>query len=196
MGSDPNNEVSAREAERLHADGYRAGDPEWECLGIFEHVTMPRITAAFTGVRPDGKTVEGDYKFTDEFPLANGLEENVEFCELTYESRDQVNLGAAFEAVASLLWLKAGAEGPRIDTVSNPWALPESARYAVLFDPAGWRTFIDAVKGADVVTHAFIVTNSTSVFQQIVRELPTNVEPVRLYENYLSSFEINTGDMS
>ena len=74
--------------------------------------------------------------------------------------------------------------------------LPESARYGVLFDPAGWRTFIDAVKGADVVTHAFIVTNSTSVFQQIVRELPTNVEPVRLYENYLSSFEINTGDMS
>ena len=66
----------------------------------------------------------------------------------------------------------------------------------VLFDPAGWRTFIDAVKDANAVTHAFIVTDSTAVFQQVVRELPSDVEPVRLYENYLSSFEINTGCVS
>lgn len=178
---------------KLRADGHRPGDPEWERLGIFDYVTWPRIKAAFTGVRPDGETVEGDYKFTDEFPMANGFEENVEFFELTYEDRDRVSLGAAFEAVAPLLWLKAGAEGPRIDTVHSPWALPEDARYGVLFDPAGWRTFIDAVKCADAVTHAFIVTDSISVFQQVVRELPTNVEPIRLYENYLSSFKINTG---
>src|ERR1022692_1441399 len=41
-----NNEVSADEAEALRAKGLQPGDTEWEALGIFEHITRPRITAA------------------------------------------------------------------------------------------------------------------------------------------------------
>ena len=35
--------------------------------------------AAITGDTPDGEPIKGDYKFTDEFPMADGFEENVEF---------------------------------------------------------------------------------------------------------------------
>ena len=45
-----NNEVSEAEARRLRDEGRRPGDTEWEELGIFEHITRPRIEAAFTGL--------------------------------------------------------------------------------------------------------------------------------------------------
>jgi adenine-specific DNA-methyltransferase len=40
---------------------------------------------------------------------------------------------------------------------------------------------------------AFIVTNDDRRFQMVCAELPDRVEPVRLYESYLTNFEINTG---
>jgi len=188
-----NNEVSEGESAVLRAEGHCPGQPEWESQGIFEYVTKPRVTAAITGRSPEGEAILGDYKFIDEFPIGEGFAENIEFLELTYEDRDRVSLGAAFEAIAPLLWMRAGAVGPRIDKREGSWALPEKAVYGVLFGPAGWRDFVNAVNASDVVSHAFIVTDSNSVFQQVVRELPPSVEPVRLYENYLDSFEINTG---
>src|SRR4051812_7348551 len=79
-----NNEVSVAEAEALRIKGLRPGDAKWEALGIFEHITRPRITAAITGITLQGEPINGDYKFTDEFPMAEGFKENVEFFELNY----------------------------------------------------------------------------------------------------------------
>ena len=73
-----NNEVAAKEQERLLREGHRPGDPLWEQVGICDHVTKPRIAAAITGLTPDGNPVKGDYRFTDPFPMADGLEENVD----------------------------------------------------------------------------------------------------------------------
>jgi wyosine [tRNA(Phe)-imidazoG37] synthetase (radical SAM superfamily) len=62
-----------------------------------------------------------------------------------------------------------------------------------LFDAESWGGFVDAVKDRPGVGSVFVVTNSTSVFQQVAGELPDWVEPTMLYEDYLSTFEINTG---
>jgi adenine-specific DNA-methyltransferase len=176
-----NNELPKSDAARLKKSGVLAGDDEWESYGVFQKVALPRIRSAATGEHPNGDV------------FSEGYSENVEFFEITYEDRDLVSLGVAFEAIAPLLWMRAGAVGPRIDKRKGSWALPDKARYGVLFDPAGWRDFVNAVNASDIVSHAFIVTDSNSVFQQVVRELSPSVEPVRLYENYLDSFEINTG---
>ena len=74
-----NNEVSADESTKLREDGLLAGDKGWEALGIFEYITRPRVEAAITGCTPEGKPIEGVYKFGDEFPMADGFTENVEF---------------------------------------------------------------------------------------------------------------------
>ena len=107
-----NNEVSVDEANALRANGYRPGDPGWEALGIFEHITRPRVTAAITGRTPEGEPIRGDYKFTDEFPMADGFEENAAFLELRYLDADDVDLGLAYDDLAPLLWLRAGATRP------------------------------------------------------------------------------------
>lgn len=190
-----NNEVSDAEASQLAAAGLAPGDAEWEALGIFEHVTRPRLTAAVTGCTPEGREVDGDYKFTDEFPIAEGFAENVEFFRLDYLDRDEVSLGRAFQAVAPLLWLKAGGVGTRIDRIARPWSLPEGAVYGILFDPQHWAAFARAVQERlPQVRHVFVVTDSTAVFQQVSGELPPGVATTMLYEDYLSTFAINAGN--
>jgi adenine-specific DNA-methyltransferase len=181
-----NNEVSADEAKAMRERGLYPGDPEWEALGIFEHVTRPRIEAAITGLTPGGEPVKGDYKFTDEFPMAEGFEENVEFCELTYLDHDDVELDLAFEALAPLLWLRAGARGPVL--AERTGAFEWTERYGVLFDPDRWRAFV--AERPDTATTAFVVTDSSSTFAGIAAELPDSMDVVRLYENYLTTFAV------
>ena len=188
-----NNEIGPDAEKKMTEAGKSPGDPEWEALGIFEYITKPRLEAAVTGKTHTGKAVKGEYKFTDEFPMSEGFEENIEFFELTYEDADHVRLRAAFAAVAPMLWLMAGAVGPRVEKMTDGWALPDGGRYGVLFDADAFTGFVEAVKAAEGVTHAFVVTDSDAVFQRVVAELPDTVTPVRLYESYLRSFEINTG---
>ena len=54
--------------------------------------------------------------------------------------------------------------------------------------------FRNALQGADGVRMAFIVTNDDRRFQAVARSLPETIEPVRLYESYLSNFRFVTGD--
>lgn len=185
-----NNEVSNEEARSLRAQGARPGDAEWEQLGIFEHITRPRIEAAFTGLTHANKPVSGDY--LNGQAMADGFAENVEFFNLTYEDPDLISMGRKFDAVAPLLWLRAGAKGPRIQAPTDTWSVSEDKTYAILFDEERWREYVEAVSSIGTLTHVFVVTNSKSVFQQVLSELPTRIEATQLYEDYLRTFRINT----
>ena len=193
-----NNEVSADEAKSLTERGFRDGDAEWEALGIFEYITRPRVTAAATGLTPDGTPIKGDYKFTDEFPMADGFEENVEFLKLTYLDPVDVELDRAFAAVAPLLWARAGGQGSmieqRADAAGELLPFATADRYGVLFDPDLWREF--AATLTDSVRVVFVVTDSAVVFAGVAEQLPEGLEAVRLYENYLTTFAINRGSAS
>jgi adenine-specific DNA-methyltransferase len=185
-----NNEVSADEQKDLRAKGLRPGDAEWEALGICEYITKPRIEAAFTGKTPAGDPIKGDYKFTDEFPMAEGFEENVEFFSLTYEAPLTVAHNKAFERVAPLLWLRAGSEGRRIDRIAKA-GFDVADVYSVLFNVDFFEEFLDALAAATGQRIAYIVTDDERAFQSICRDLPEGVEGVRLYSSYLTNFEIN-----
>jgi adenine-specific DNA-methyltransferase len=187
-----NNEVSDQEALALTAQGHRPGEDAWEALGICEYVTKPRVRAALTGQTHLGEPVTGAYGFTDLFPMSEGLQENAQFFSLTYEDPDLISLGRSFEAIAPLLWLKAGGCGAILETVVEPWALTPDARYAVLFDTDQWREFVDEVSKRNDLTHIFVVTDSEAAFQQVVGELPRRLGRTQLYEDYLHNFQINT----
>ena len=143
-----NNEVSVDEQRELRDKGLRPGDPEWEALGICEYITKARITAAITGQTPEGEPIKGEYKFTDEFPMGDGFEENVEFFTMTYEAPRPVTHHRSFAAVAPLLWLKAGACGRRIEKATDSYDIAD--RYAVLFDLDAAAGFLKALVGRGV----------------------------------------------
>lgn len=187
-----NNEVSADEQGELRKQGLRPGDAEWERWGICDHVTKPRIRAAITGRTPDGDPIKGDYKFTDEFPMAEGLDENAAFFTLTYEAPLSVRHHRAFERIASMLWLRAGATGRVIEDLGDRgWDI--SAVYAVLENIDDAESFFGAMRGAEAVHTVFVVTDDDAAFQMVCRELVSSLNVVRLYESYLQNFEINQG---
>lgn len=187
-----NNEVAADEQKTLRVNGLRPGDPEWERLGICDYITKPRIEAAITGMTPDGEPIKGEYRFTDEFPMSKGFEENAAFFTLTYEAPLSVAHHRAFARVAPLLWLRAGSQGRIIDDLgARGWDIADT--YAVLENLDHAADFIGALRDADGVDLAVIVTNDDSAFQLVCRELPAHVSPIRLYESYLQNVRINSG---
>jgi adenine-specific DNA-methyltransferase len=188
-----NNEVAADEQRTLQEQGFRPGDPDWEKHGICDYITKPRVNAVITGKTPDGKPIKGDYKFVDEFPIAEGFEENAEFFTLTYEAKSAVNHNLAYARVAPLLWLRAGARGRRIDKLpAEGWALADT--YGLLTDVDQATPFIRAVGHSKGLRVAYIVTDDDRRFQAIANRLPDSVEPVRLYESYLSNFSFANGE--
>jgi adenine-specific DNA-methyltransferase len=183
-----NNEVGADEHRRLREDSLRPGDPEWEQWGICDFITKPRIKAAITGQTPEGEPIKGAYKFTDEFAMADGFEENAEFFTLSYETPVAVSHNRAFARIAPLLWLRAGSEGRRIEALPDAgWEIADT--YGLLIELDAAASFAEAVaNAAGKVRIAYIVTDDERRFQSIVRQLPEAVEPVRLYESYLTNF--------
>jgi adenine-specific DNA-methyltransferase len=188
-----NNEVAADEHKTLREQGLRPGDPDWERLGICEHITKPRVEAAITGKTPEGEPIRGEYKFTDEFPMAEGFEENAEFFTLTYESPVAISHNLAFERIAPLLWMRAGSEGRRIEALpAAGWDIADT--YGLLTDLDEAVPFCAGIAQAERIRIAFIVTNDDSRFQAVVRRLPDRVEAVRLHESYLLNFRFTNGD--
>ena len=188
-----NNEVEVEQQDRLRNRGLYPGDREWEDQGIFYRATKPRLEAVVTGKRADGTPVPGTLKNADGSVMADGHEENIEFYELTYLDRNQVSRGKAFEAIAPLLWMKVGSVGSQIERIAEDFAVPPGSRYGVLFNVTYWRAFIQALADRPEVTYAFIVTDSLAQYQQVAAELPNHMEVSMLYEDYLRTFEINTG---
>lgn len=187
-----NNEVAADEQAALRKEGLRPGDADWEKLGICDYITKPRIAAAITGKTPEGEDIKGDYKFTDEFPMAEGFEENAEFFTLTYEAPVAVSHNLAFQRIAPLLWMRAGSEGRRIDDLpAAGWDLADT--YGLLVDLDRAAAFCDAAAAQPTLRIAYVVTDDDRRFQAVARALPDSVEPVRLYESYLSNFRFSMG---
>lgn len=186
-----NNEVSAEEQTKLRQQNLRPGDPEWEQWGICDYITKPRIRAALTGLTPEGDPIKGDYKFVDEFPMADGFQENAAFFTLSYESPWMVEADKAFAAIAPMLWLRAGAVGKRIDSIEGGWAVADS--YGVLKDLDLASDFVDELQRREGIRIAYVVTDDDGRYQQVASEIP-GVETVRLYEDYLRNCE-STGDI-
>lgn len=187
-----NNEVAADEHKALRKKNLRPGDPDWEQWGICDYITKPRIKAAISGQTPDGDPIKGDYKFTDEFPMADGFEENAEFFTLTYETPVSVSHNRAFARVAPLLWMKAGSEGRRIESLPDAgWDVADT--YGLLTDLDAAAPYIAAIEAKGNIRIAYIVTDDDRRFQSVAQGLPDGVDAVRLYESYLTNFRFSMG---
>lgn len=187
-----NNEVSADEQKALSDQGLQPGHQDWEKWGICNHITFPRLKAAITGQTPDGETIKGDYKFTDEFPMAEGFPTNLDYFRLDFLEPGAVQMGRQFAAILPLLWMMAGARGPRPAPPDPhaPWLLPTGCPFAVLMQETRFKDFLRQVEARDDLTHLFVVTNSTDTMHNLCKEWP-HCRVVQLYKDYLENFRIN-----
>lgn len=197
-----NNEVGSLQQGTLRQQGLRAGDPDWEQHGICDSITKPRIEAAITGRNPAGepitvvnrgKKVRAFYRSVDPFAMDEGFKANARFFTLTYETPISVSHNRAFARIAPLLWLRAGAVGAEISTLPEPgWAVVDA--YGLLSDPDAETPFLEALEAAEGVRIAYIVTDDAGRFESISSRLPAGIEPVRLYESYLTNLSFLAGE--
>jgi adenine-specific DNA-methyltransferase len=173
---------------------------EWlKALGGKEHITtfyiVTPVKRVFDLLKEKVTEMLGPVIVREEekLPMSEGFEENAEFFTLTYETSLSVSHNLAFSRVAPLLWLRAGARGRRIDKLpADGWAVADA--YALLNNVDAATPFIEALAQVDGVRIAYIVTDDDRRFQAIAKRLPDGVEPVRLYESYLTNFSFTNGE--
>ena len=189
-----NNEVSEAEEKKFVADGLRPSDPDWEKYGIANYVTWPRTVCSIEGHDVNGKPLEGDYgKPSKDIDLgysllkADGFKANAVFCELTYESAWPIRLDNAFNAIAPILWMQAGCQGPIIRKIGKSYLTTDS--YGVLFDYGQASKFCEKVKNTPTIKTVFVVTDDQRRYSNMCKRLP-GIEVHRLYETFLRTFEI------
>jgi len=185
-----NNEMSSKEEAALRKDGFNERDKEFQAQGIFYSVTMPRIKSAATGTTPEGEAIEGVYKhnLTRDYHL--GMDENIRFYELDYLDPDYLTRNKSFSSISHILWMISGSRGSVIDQLAKTFTLQPEGGYGILFDMAHWQEFVDAVKEIETMTQVFIITDSKAQYQQVLKNLPTNINAIMLYEDYLTNFQI------
>ncbi len=189
-----NNEISFEEAKEFVAQGYCQGDEKWEERGIARYITIPRIMAAITGKTPGKEPIKGSYKFIDQFPMADGFEENAVFFDLTYLEPSVITANLAFDEIAPLLWMRAGSVGPMIklgDTDPMDATYEVTDTYGVLFDYSYSAPFIRECRARDI-GHIFVVTDVDFEYRDMCAEF-RGKDVKQLYKSYLRSFEIGQG---
>ena len=124
--------------------------------------------------------------------MAEGFEENAKFFTLTYETPVSVSHNRSFSRIAPLLWMRAGSEGRGINEIPDQgWDVADTFGLLTDLDQAG--PFSKAVEANGSIRIAYIVTDDDRRFQSVAQRLPDTVEPVRLYESYLTNFRFAMG---
>lgn len=174
---------------------------EWvEALMGQEHITDFYIVTSrkptFDELKSRIHDLLGPVIVTDEEkrPIREGFEANLEYFRLDFLDKDHVALGRQFREILPLLWLRAGAIGPRPELPRElpipAMVIPAQNPFAVLVEEARFADFVAELRGRDDLTHAFLVTDSDESFREMAQQL--NVPSVlQLYRDYLENFVIN-----
>ncbi|WP_218068287.1 site-specific DNA-methyltransferase [Candidatus Thiosymbion oneisti] len=129
-------------------------------------------------------------------PMREGFAANLEYFRLDFLDQDHVALGRQFREILPLLWLRAGAIGPRPELPANQplpaMLIPERNPFAVLVDETRFADFAAELEGREDLTHVFLVTDSEEAFQEMAGQLQVP-NLIQLYRDYLENFVINKG---
>ncbi len=135
-------------------------------------------------------------------PMGDGFPANLAYFKLDFLEKERVSLRRAFREILPLLWLKAGAVGPRPELSRGEpepaLLVPDGSNFVVLLDEARMGRLLKALDGRTGLSQVFIVTDADESFKtmaQDVREVAGKANPglqvVQLYRDYLLNFMIN-----
>jgi adenine-specific DNA-methyltransferase len=135
--------------------------------------------------------------------MSEGFPANLAYFKLEFLDKDRVALKQAFKEVLPMLWLKAGAVGPRPElprgAAEPKFFDPSGANFAVLLDEGAFRKFVKTIGKRTDLRVVYIVTDADEAFKDMADEVThtlrlaiPSVEVVQLYKDYLANFLINT----
>lgn len=130
-------------------------------------------------------------------PMRDGFPANLAYFRLDFLEKDEIALGRQFREILPLLWLRAGAAGPRPELPAADslpaMLLPPQNHFAVLLDETHFADFREAIAARPDLTHIFLVTDSAETFRDMGDQVAAP-HIIQLYRDYLENFTINKGD--
>lgn len=137
-------------------------------------------------------------------PLVAGFAANLAYFKLDFLDQDRVTLQRAFREILPLLWLKAGAMGPRPELPPGveepPLFIPAGNSFAVLLNESWLAELLRQLQGRAGLSHLFLVTDADESFKAMAGEALSalgrsnpGMQAVQLYRDYLANFTINRG---
>ncbi len=183
-------------------DGWLASLEEYEVIECIQIVASTK--KKYEELRALASEVLGPIQSVEEIrlPAAAGFAANLAYFRLEFLEKDRITLKRAFKEILPLLWMKAGAVGPRpvtnAETDAQGWLLPSGGNLAVLLDEFKIAKFIKALARSTALRHVFVVTDSDEAFQTMAADITETsaargivVQVWQLYRDYLSNFLIN-----
>jgi adenine-specific DNA-methyltransferase len=182
---------------------------EWiESLAEQDHITdfyiVTPIKKVFDGLKAQVIETLGATLVTEEEkrPMSAGFPANLAYFKLDFLDKNRVSLRRAFREILPLLWLKAGAVGPRPELPKGepePAILaPEGSNFVVLLEESRLSRLLKVLKGRTGLSHVFIVTDADESFKAMAADVHEsagrsnpNLQVVQLYRDYLVNFMIN-----
>jgi len=185
-----------------------AADDWLEALDGQEHITdfyiITPTKKVFDGLKTQVNDLLGPILVPEDEkrPMSEGFPANLAYFKLDFLDKDRVTLKRAFREILPLLWLKAGAVGPRPELARGEPEpvvfVPADSNFVVLLEESRLARLMKALKGRTNLSHVFIVTDSDESFKAMaaeVREAVGRVSPdlqvIQLYRDYLVNFMIN-----
>ena len=183
--------------DESQADAWLEALEDQEHIADFYIITASKAT--FVDLKSRIHDLLGPVIVTEEEkrPMRDGFPANLEYFRLDFLDKDHVALGRQFREILPILWLRAGAIGPRPALPKNKpipaMVIPQHSPFAVLVDETRFADFAARLEGRSDLTHAFLVTDSEEAFQEMAGQLKVpNV--VQLYRDYMENFAINKGE--
>jgi adenine-specific DNA-methyltransferase len=135
-------------------------------------------------------------------PMSEGFAANLVYFKLDFLEKERVSLRRAFREILPLLWLKAGAVGPRPHLKRGEpepaLLVPEDSNFVVLLDETHMGRLLKILDGRVGLSHVFIVTDADDAFKTMTQEIRevagkanSGLQIVQLYRDYLLNFMIN-----
>lgn len=203
-----NNEIGPDNEKKLTGDGIDPNSYEWRKLGIFEHVTRPRVEAAIKGERADGTELSGTYAHAGDKPMKDGFEASADFMRLRYLDPDALILEDCFDVLHPLLWVASGSTGScPTSKVGGPISehepgyllpdgtvIPSGCGYAVLLRESRFRRFSEELKKLDTdVTHVWLQARTHESYTEMRSELGARFEVGWLFQDAYKQFRQLSG---
>jgi adenine-specific DNA-methyltransferase len=190
-----------------------AGEDWLAALDGQDHITdlyiVTKGKVRFDTLRDEGHALLGPVLVPEEEkrPLADGFAANLAYFRLEFLDKDRVALKRAFREILPLLWIKAGAIGPRPELwpkrdqaqAEPPFFAPLDNPFAVLLEEGSLKALLAALAGRLGLRCVFIVTDSGDALKEMAAEVSEVLGPnspglttVQVYRVYLENFLVNT----
>ncbi len=188
-----------------------AADDWLEALEDQDHITdvyiVTPVKRNFDALKAKANEILGPLIAPEEEkrPMSEGFEANLAYFRLDFLDPARVALKQSFREILPLLWLKAGARGPRPECPEGQlprMLIPKANTFAVLLSEAALSAFVEGLRDRNDLTHLFLVTDDQDAFKDMMAELNDhlgeanpNLAFTQLYRDYLENFFINKGQV-